>query len=171
MRYSRSSEGGGDDELTAETSLVVSDIAAESPAPSPVDKVPRSSKHVSAAKPRQARKKLQGATATPRRSQRSRQNQVSNTQNNAVGAKKPKVVKRPRRKKQNGTSASASAREWVVEKILDAGIDSETLEHSYLVKWEGCDKKESTWEPKRNLAGCLDAIRRFEESRPTYKTK
>lgn len=69
---------------------------------------------------------------------------------------------------QDKNNVKAADVEWVVEKILDDGIDSETLEHSYLVKWEGCGTEQSTWEPRRNLTGCREAIRRFEDTRSAY---
>lgn len=53
--------------------------------------------------------------------------------------------------------------EWEVEKVLDSGIDRPTGVHLYLVKWKGFSIKESTWEPRKNLANCLKLIQEYEK--------
>lgn len=101
-----------------------------------------------------------------RRSQRSKRPPENGRGHGKEESGQGRVSKRPRQRKATDTSDSMT--EWTVEKILDAGIDSDTLVHSYLVKWKGYGLEECTWEPKRNLTGCPDAIRKFDESRPAY---
>lgn len=54
-------------------------------------------------------------------------------------------------------------REWEVEKIIASKIDEHTREHFYLVKWKGFAAKENTWEPKKNLGRCHQAIQEYEK--------
>ena len=46
-----------------------------------------------------------------------------------------------------------------VEKIVAKRKRQGKIE--FLVKWRGYNSDENSWEPKENLAGCTDAIRRF----------
>lgn len=63
------------------------------------------------------------------------------------------------------TTARAGGHEWEVEAIVDSRIDADTYEHFYEVKWKGYSSKENTWEPKAQLANCMDAIRVYEKNR------
>jgi hypothetical protein len=64
--------------------------------------------------------------------------------------------------RRGSIKATKSEKEWDVEVILDSAVDAATKEHMYLVKWVGYPNSDNTWEPKRNLAKCLDLIKRFE---------
>lgn len=55
-----------------------------------------------------------------------------------------------------------SESEYVVESILNVRIRNGIKE--YLLKWEGYEESESTWEPEWNLK-CHDLVRKFEKSR------
>ena len=46
-----------------------------------------------------------------------------------------------------------------VEKIVAKRKRQGRIE--FLVKWRGYNSDENSWEPKENLAGCADAIRKF----------
>ena len=46
--------------------------------------------------------------------------------------------------------------EYEVEKIVGKRQGKKGAE--YLVKWKGFDPKDNTWEPKANLASCIDMI-------------
>lgn len=65
---------------------------------------------------------------------------------------------------QGSHAQHASETQWTVERIVDSVIDAETFEHFYLVKWKGFGEDANTWEPKRNLSACRDAIREFERA-------
>jgi hypothetical protein len=75
-----------------------------------------------------------------------------------AAAKPAKKAGRPA-KATNGTLA---ADEYEVEDIVDSAIDADTMEHMYLVKWKNYPASESTWEPKKNLKGSLDLVRKFD---------
>lgn len=60
--------------------------------------------------------------------------------------------------------ATTSSKEWEIERIVDSRIDADSLQHFYLVKWKGYDAKHNTWEPKRNLDKCSNAIVAYERS-------
>lgn len=49
-----------------------------------------------------------------------------------------------------------------VEKILDKKREGRRL--LYLVKWEGFEDKDATWEPVSNLGGVKELIREFEKA-------
>lgn len=36
------------------------------------------------------------------------------------------------------------------------------MEHMYLVKWKNYPASDNTWEPKKNLTGLLDLVRKFD---------
>lgn len=64
-------------------------------------------------------------------------------------------------------------KEWAVESILDKGlVDKQPY---YLIKWEGFPEKEATWEPERNLTGCMETLAEFnrtwKESRKVDKSR
>ena len=56
------------------------------------------------------------------------------------------------------------AQDYEVDQILDKRTHQGQLE--YLVKWKGADANEddTSWEPRRNLAGCDEALHEFERS-------
>lgn len=51
--------------------------------------------------------------------------------------------------------------EYEVEAIVDDGVDDDTLEHMYEVKWKGYDG--TTWEPLTNLTHCKGLIAAYEK--------
>ena len=57
---------------------------------------------------------------------------------------------------------------YEVEKILSKRIKPKL---EYLVKWEGWDFQDATWEPIENLLGVLDMIDEFEKSHNSKKDK
>jgi len=68
----------------------------------------------------------------------------------AEPVKKKKPKKRPRA--------------FVVESILDKRVCLDTGRVTYLVKWDGYDAANNTWEPASNLTDCDDAVKKFEKS-------
>ncbi len=60
---------------------------------------------------------------------------------------------------------------YEVEAIVDDGIDQDTLEHLYLIKWRGYDAEQNTWEPKPHLKGAEDVIRAYEKVKLKPKSK
>lgn len=54
---------------------------------------------------------------------------------------------------------------WEVEDIVGSVIEADTYIHYYQVKWKGYSSKENTWEPKKHLRNCHEAIERFERSK------
>lgn len=55
-----------------------------------------------------------------------------------------------------------AADEYEVEDIVDSAIDADTMEHMYCVKWKNYPDSQNTWEPKKNLKGSLDLVRKFD---------
>ncbi len=53
--------------------------------------------------------------------------------------------------------------QYEVEAIVDAGIDQDTKQHMYFVKWKGYSAEENTWEPKQNLVGCEQMIQDYDK--------
>jgi hypothetical protein len=54
------------------------------------------------------------------------------------------------------------AGEYEVEEIVDSAIDADTMEHMYFVKWKNYPASDNTWEPKKNLKGSLELVRKFD---------
>jgi hypothetical protein len=54
---------------------------------------------------------------------------------------------------------------WEVEEVVGSLIEADTYIHYYEVKWRGYSSKDNTWEPKKNLQNCQEAIKRFEQSK------
>ncbi|KAM4058050.1 chromatin organization modifier domain-containing protein [Hirsutella rhossiliensis] len=79
----------------------------------------------------------------------------------------PKLRPRETKKKAPAAAAATAGKEWEIERIVDSRIEAETLKHFYLVKWRGFDAKHNTWESKKNLDGCSDAIVAYERSMRT----
>ncbi len=57
------------------------------------------------------------------------------------------------------------AGEYEVEEIVESMIDADTMEHMYLVKWKNYSASDNTWEPKKNLKGSLDIVRKFDAAK------
>jgi hypothetical protein len=76
-----------------------------------------------------------------------------------AAAKPARKVGRP---KKNATNGEVAADEYEVEAIVESAIDADTMEHMYLVKWKNYPASENTWEPKKNLKGSLDLVRKFD---------
>lgn len=70
---------------------------------------------------------------------------------------------RGRKKAAPVSPVESDKEEFEVEAILESGIDSDTREHMFLVKWKGYGDDENTWEPKKNLAHATDLIKAFEK--------
>jgi hypothetical protein len=76
-----------------------------------------------------------------------------------AAAKPARKVGRP---KKNATNGEVAADEYEVEAIVESAIDADTMAHMYLVKWKNYPASENTWEPKKNLEGSLDLVRKFD---------
>jgi hypothetical protein len=76
-----------------------------------------------------------------------------------TATKPAKKVGRPRK---NATNGEVAADEYEVETIVESAIDADTMAHMYLVKWKNYPASENTWEPKKNLEGSLDLVRKFD---------
>lgn len=107
---------------------------------------------------------------TPRRSTRvSAQLSTDNSGRSSASSAKDADTSNKKRRTDSGPATGGKSqpgpakKEWEVEKILGSQIDAISYEHFYLVKWKGYGVQENTWEPKKNLANCKDAIRAFEE--------
>ncbi|KAJ9151931.1 hypothetical protein NKR23_g2653 [Pleurostoma richardsiae] len=89
------------------------------------------------------------------------------------GSKKEEKPKgtRGRPKKPKTDVAEPAGDEFEVEAILDSGVDDDTKEHLYLVKWKGYDVEANTWEPKRNLAHATDLLKKFTASKRKTSAK
>ncbi|KAJ4296965.1 hypothetical protein N0V88_003881 [Collariella sp. IMI 366227] len=71
-------------------------------------------------------------------------------------AKPTKKAGRPK-KEANGEVAED---EYEVEDIVDSVIEADTMEHMHLIKWKNYPASDNTWEPKKNLKGSLDLVRK-----------
>ncbi|KAK3300129.1 guanine nucleotide exchange factor synembryn-domain-containing protein [Chaetomium fimeti] len=76
-----------------------------------------------------------------------------------------KPAKKAGRPKKDATDEEAPAGEYEVESIADSAIDADTMEHMYFVKWKNYPASENTWEPKKNLKGSLDLVRKFDAAK------
>jgi hypothetical protein len=56
---------------------------------------------------------------------------------------------------------------YEIERILKARGNHKKRE--YLIKWKGYPNSENTWEPVKNLTGCLDLLRQFDKQRSTHQ--
>ena len=53
--------------------------------------------------------------------------------------------------------------EFIVEKIIDKRV-TKSGKNEYLLKWKGYSDRSNTWEPEKNLIGCLKLKEEFEKS-------
>ncbi|KAK4042233.1 guanine nucleotide exchange factor synembryn-domain-containing protein [Parachaetomium inaequale] len=67
--------------------------------------------------------------------------------------------------KKDATNGEVPADEYEVEEIVDSAIDADTMEHMYFVKWKNYPASDNTWEPKKNLAGSLPLVRKFDAAK------
>merc|ERR1719233_2040667 len=83
---------------------------------------------------------------------------------------KKAVPKSPKAKEQVPEEESEEDEEYEVESIVDKKVVRGKTK--YLVKWKGYDKDEDrTWEPKANLAGSEDLIKKFEDEQVSEADK
>ncbi|KAG8163333.1 hypothetical protein KVR01_006630 [Diaporthe batatas] len=68
--------------------------------------------------------------------------------------RKPKV-------EQDGPAAE----EYEIEDILDSGMDHDTKQVLFLVKWKGYGDEANTWEPKTNLTHAKELVKEFETAK------
>ena len=74
-------------------------------------------------------------------------------------------------KEQGTTSLASEGTDYEVERVLDKRERTETVRGrrklltEYLIKWKGYGEVHNSWEPRRNLTGCEDALRRSERLR------
>jgi hypothetical protein len=87
------------------------------------------------------------------------------------GSKSTRVRNRRARGRPRGHGKSST---FEVEKLIAMKNDKKG-EPSYLVKWANYDDTESTWEPLKNLTGCMKLVRAFgknaKQTRPKPKNK
>ncbi|KXX83223.1 Heterochromatin protein 1 [Madurella mycetomatis] len=72
------------------------------------------------------------------------------------------IKKASRRKNEVTTNGQTPKNEYEVEEIVDSAIDADTMEHMYLIKWKDYPENDNTWEPRKNLKGALDLVRKFD---------
>ncbi|EAQ93536.1 hypothetical protein CHGG_01771 [Chaetomium globosum CBS 148.51] len=80
-----------------------------------------------------------------------------------------KPAKKAGRPKKDAADEEVPAGEYEVESIADSIIDADTMEHMYLVKWKNYPASDNTWEPKKNLKGSLDLVRKFDAAKKKAK--
>lgn len=89
--------------------------------------------------------------------------------NGTTSKAKPKSkVGRP--KKDAGSDVVPKG-EYEVEAIVDFMIDADTMEHLYYVKWKGYPSSDNTWEPKQNLQGATELLRKFNADKKAKKSE
>lgn len=77
---------------------------------------------------------------------------------NQTASKPAKKAGRPKKE----TNGEVAEDEYEVEDIVDSAIDADTMEHMYHVKWKNYPASQNTWEPRKNLKGSLDLVRKFD---------
>ncbi|KAK3337294.1 hypothetical protein B0T19DRAFT_412115 [Cercophora scortea] len=86
----------------------------------------------------------------------------------AAPAKAAKAAKaapgrgRPKKEASGDLGDESAGDDYEVEQIVDSAIDADTMEHKYLVKWKNYPASQNTWEPKKNLAGSLSLVHKFD---------
>lgn len=58
-----------------------------------------------------------------------------------------------------------AAEEYEVEDILDSGMDYDTKQVLFLVRWKGYGEESNTWEPKTNLTHAKELVKEFEAAK------
>ena len=76
---------------------------------------------------------------------------------------KQKTAEKGRAKKLAKTADEIPADEYEVEAILDSGIDKETMQQMYRVKWKGYPEGQATWENRLALEHCMELVREFDK--------
>ncbi|KAL2147195.1 hypothetical protein VTI28DRAFT_150 [Corynascus sepedonium] len=84
------------------------------------------------------------------------------TKSTAAAEEPAKKDRHTRRRDDAADNGELPAGEYEVEEIVDSAIDADTMEHMYLVKWKGYPASDNTWEPRRNLKGSLELVRKFD---------
>ena len=84
-------------------------------------------------------------------------------------AKRSRPFRTPQNPFQDAGVTEATEQTWAVERIVN--VMWEKGLRKYLVKWEGWDAKDNTWEPMDNLVGCAPQIRAFEKTREAEDAK
>ena len=80
-----------------------------------------------------------------------------------------KPAKAPGRRGRPAKTVEDDGETWEVEAVVDDGIDGDTKEHMYLIKWSGYNDSDNTWEPKQNLKGSEAAIKEYEKVKKLEK--
>jgi hypothetical protein len=66
---------------------------------------------------------------------------------------------------QDDIEVETEESEYEVERILDSRLSQQgTLE--YLIKWEGYEHSENTWEPREHLSHCQQTLRQYHRQNP-----
>lgn len=78
-------------------------------------------------------------------------------------------TKKRRISREPEEESDESGSEWEVEKIVDSQIDADTHEHFYEVKWKGYPSEDNTWELKKDLVHCREAIADYEKQKKKRK--
>ena len=76
-----------------------------------------------------------------------------------------KPAKKVGRAKKEADDEEVPAGEYEIEEIVESMIDADSMEHMYLVKWKNYSATDNTWEPKKNLKGSLDIVRKFDAAK------
>lgn len=120
--------------------------------------------------PKKPRGRPRGGPRTPRKIEEARDRRRSGRIRSVAApptsvSATPKLRRRVAKKKAPAVATAAATRqEWEIERIVGSRIEADTMRHFYLVKWRGFDAKHNTWELKRNLDKCSDAIVAYERS-------
>ncbi|KAJ4418668.1 hypothetical protein N0V85_001355 [Neurospora sp. IMI 360204] len=86
-------------------------------------------------------------------------------------ASKAKPKGKGGRPKKDAASDVVPKGEYEVETIVGSMIDAETMEHLYFVKWKGYPSSDNTWEPKQNLQGATELLRKFNADKKAKKSE
>lgn len=86
-------------------------------------------------------------------------------------ASKEKPKGKAGRPKKDVASDVVPKGEYEVEAIVDSMINAETMEHVYFVKWKGYPSSDNTWEPKQNLQGATELLRKFNADQKAKKSE
>ncbi|KAL2130393.1 hypothetical protein VTI74DRAFT_6521 [Chaetomium olivicolor] len=101
-----------------------------------------------------------GAAASARLAAKAAKKPARGRPKGSASAAKPAKKARRTKKEVKDEDEEMPEGEYEVEDIVDSAIDADTLEHMYLVKWKNYPASENTWEPKKNLRGSLELVRK-----------